>query len=188
MPFKNLGDKLKASREKRHVSRTEVSEAVEIDPKLLKRIEDGAERPSEDILELLISYLGIKDETADDLWSQAGYDYCDNCGHYHDPEQENSEKSQPQSMQVNATVMVIPPVPVEQRIIYSDGVNVAANSSGVTLNFSQGSGTPQAQTFSKVGMSRDQAYGLMRLLHKTLEASRPKLLPYPAEKKDEKTS
>lgn len=52
----------------------EVSGAVEIDEKRLKRIEAGIERPAEDILLLLISHFGVADREAVQLWELADYD------------------------------------------------------------------------------------------------------------------
>jgi len=66
---------------------------------------------------------------------------------------------------------------VDPRIIYSDGVQINANQNGVVLNFSQGSGTPQAMTTARIGMSREQAYAMLRVLNQALEGSRPRQLP-----------
>jgi hypothetical protein len=55
-PYKVLGEKLKSLRQKMHESVAEVSGAVEIDEQALLKIEQGQERPSEDILMLLINH------------------------------------------------------------------------------------------------------------------------------------
>ena len=160
-PFKSLGDKLKVIRQKLHESVAEVSGAVEIDEQALQRFEQGHERPSEDILMLLINHFGMKDDEAAGLWQLAGYDQPGRDQHVHnDP---------------NRTMVMI--MAVDPRIIYSDGVQVTANTSGVTLNFSQGVGTPQVMTTARIGMSREQAYGLLSTLQYTLNASRPRQLP-----------
>lgn len=164
LPFANLGTKLKTIRQKLHESVAEVSGAVEIDEQALQRIEQGHERPSEDILLLLINHFGMKDEEAAGLWQLAGYDQ----PHDHNHVNQGGENQ-------NRTMVMI--MAVDPRIIYSDGVQVVANSSGVVLNFAQGVGTPGQLTTARIGMSRDQAYGLLRTLEKTLEASKPKQLP-----------
>lgn len=166
LPYKSLGEQLRNIRQKRHESVAEVSGAVEIDEQLLKRIEQGSERPSEDILMLLISHFGMRDDDAAGLWEMAGYDYSPDD---HDHEQEPQTGGQSRTM-----VMIMA---VDPRVIYSDGVQVTANTNGVILGFSQGVGTPQAMTTAKVGMSREQAYGLLRVLQQTLEASKPRQLP-----------
>lgn len=166
LPFKTLGEKLKTIRQKLHESVAEVSGAVEIDEKALQRIEQGHERPSEDILLLLINHFGMHDDEAAGLWQLAGYDQ----PHDHDHMPGQSENQ-------NRTMVMI--MAVDPRIIYSDGVQVTANSSGVVLGFSQGVGTPNALTTARIGMSREQAYGLLRTLNQTLEASKPHQLPQP---------
>lgn len=161
-PFKTLGQKLKVIRQKLHESVSEVSGAVEIDEQLLARIEQGNERPSEDILLLLINHFCMQDDDAAVLWQLAGYD---------DHGDDRDERSEQQ----NRTMVMI--MAVDPRIIYSDGAQITANSSGVVLNFSQGMGTSQAMVTARVGMSREQAYGLLQTLQQTLQRSAPKQLP-----------
>ena len=175
LPFKNLGDKLKTIRQKLHESVAEVSGAVEIDEQTLQRIEQGKERPSEDILLLLINHFGMQDDDAAGLWQLAGYDQ---------PSDTNERSTTQHEGQSRTMVMIMA---VDPRIIYSDGVQVTANSNGVIFGFSQGVGTPQAITTAKIGMSREQAYSLLNVLQQTLEASKPRQLPSSIEKKDEQS-
>lgn len=174
LPYKNLGEKLKTIRQRSNESVAEVSGAVEIDEQMMRRIEQGFERPSEDILLLLINHFRMPDDDADTLWELAGYDPPDNQDDHEGHDHSHNDQSQ------NRTVLMI--MAVDPRVIYSDGVQVTANSSGVILGFSQGSGTPNALTTAKIGMSREQAYGLLRVLHQTLEASKPKQLPSSTQK------
>ena len=171
-PFKSLGDKLKTIRQKLHESVAEVSGAVEIDEQSLQRIEQGKERPTEDILMLLINHFGMQDDDAADLWQLAGYEDPSDEGHNHAPSQQDGQ---------NRTMVMI--MAVDPRVIYSDGAQVTANANGVILGFSQGVGTPGAITTAKVGMSREQAYALLNTLQKTLQASEPKKLPDPNQSK-----
>ena len=160
LPFKTLGEKLKTIRQKLHESMAEVSGAVEIDEQQLSRIEQGSERPTEDILLLLINHFGMQDDDAAKLWQLAGYDQ----PHDHD-----------HGDQQNRSMVMI--MAVDPRIIYSDGVQVTANNVGVVLNFSQGHGGSQPLTTARVGMSREQAYGLLKTLERTLQQSEPRQLP-----------
>jgi DNA-binding XRE family transcriptional regulator len=162
-PFKTLGEKLKTIRQKLHESVAEVSGAVEIEEQQLSRIEQGRERPTEDILLLLINHFGMQDDDAANLWQLAGYDHPHDHDHDHGPDQQN-----------RAMVMIMA---VDPRVIYSDGVQVTANNVGVVLNFSQNAGTPQPLTIARIGMSREQAYGLLQTLQRTLEQSKPRQLP-----------
>jgi transcriptional regulator with XRE-family HTH domain len=174
-PFKTLGDKLKTIRQKLHESVAEVSGAVEIDEQSLQRIEQGQERPSEDILLLLINHFGMRDDDAASLWQLAGYDQPSY-------DREDSHSGSHGDSQNRTMVMIMA---VDPRVIYSDGVQVTANSNGVIMGFSQGAGTPQAITTAKIGMSREQAYALLRVLQQTLEASQPRQLPSRTDQKDD---
>src|SRR5688572_20070355 len=129
LPFDQLGKQLKTIREKRRESMAEVSGAVEIDEQTLQRIEQGQERPSEDILMLLISHFGMHDDEAAGLWQLAGYD-----------QPMSGDDSEPTPN--NKTMVMI--MAVDPRVVYSDGVQIIANGSGVIVNFAQGTGTPQA--------------------------------------------
>ena len=163
-PFKTLGEKLKTIRQKLHESVAEVSGAVEIEEQLLSKIEQGHERPSEDILLLLINHFGMQDDDAAKLWQLAGYDQPHD--HEHGPSN-NTDASR--------TMVMI--MAVDPRVIYSDGAQATANNVGVVLNFSQNNGGQQPLTTARIGMSREQAYGLLKTLERTLEQSKPRQLP-----------
>lgn len=161
-PFKQLGDRLKTIRQKMHESVAEVSGAVEIDELTLQRIEQGQERPSEDILMLLISHFGMHDDEAAGLWQLAGYDQPRN--HDHDADDAATNR---------ATILLMA---VDPRIIYSDGVAVNANKNGVVIAFSQNNGSSAPLVTAKIGMSRDQAHVVIRALQDALEHSEPRRL------------
>lgn len=155
LPYESLGSQLRNLRERNRESMAEVSGAVEIEEKELSQIESGTERPSEDILLLLISHFAVEDDKAAELWQLAGYDRAQDDGHDHDA-------SQPTRSQ---TLMVM----IDPRVMYSDSVEVTANNKGVVLNFSQNAGQQgQPLTVSRIGMSRDQAKMVMGILHQAL--------------------
>jgi transcriptional regulator with XRE-family HTH domain len=160
-PYKKLGDRLKTIRQKLHESVSEVSGAVEIDELKLQRIEQGTERPSEDILMLLISHFGMREDEAAGLWQLAGYDQPRGDDHHSDG---NNDK---------ATILVMA---VDPRVIYSDGVQVDANKNGVVISFSQNNGSQGTLTTAKIGMSREQASSVIQALQHALEHSQPKRL------------
>lgn len=168
-PFKNLGERLKAIREKLHESVAEVSGAVEIEETILLKIEQGQLRPSEDILMLLINHFGMRDEDASNLWSLAGYEQ---------PRDTDAPgREHPEDLAAGRSTVLI--MAVDPRVIYSDGVQVTVNRSGIVLNFNQGGGTPQAITTARVGMSREQARNVLHILQKALDHSEPRQLPSP---------
>src|ERR1700760_3871302 len=72
-PFRTLGRQLKALRNRLNESIAEASGAVEIDAEALASYELGKSRPTEDVLLLLISHFGAKDDEAVRLWEMAGY-------------------------------------------------------------------------------------------------------------------
>ncbi len=157
-----------------HESVAEVSGAVEIDEQALLKIEQGQERPSEDILMLLINHFGLQDDDAAALWRLAGYEECDNPEHDHYQGRDEQQSAQEGQSRTMLMIMAVDP-----RVIYTDGAQVTANANGVIIGFMQGTGTPNALTVAKLGMSRTQAYSLLRTLAQTLEASKPKQLPKP---------
>lgn len=159
-PFEPLGDQLKKMRNKRRESLIEVSGAVEIEADQLSSYEQGAIRPSEDILLLLISYFGVKEDQATRLWELAGY----------------SSEGIPFSNSINddqgGVVSQVMVMPMDARIVYTDMVHVMVNNYGVVINFMQGSGpNNQPLAVSRIGMSKEHAYSLLEVLQKTLEQS-----------------
>lgn len=175
LPFKSLGERLKDLRQKLQESLADVSGAVEIDVPALQRIEQGSERPSEDILMLLINHFGMRDDEAAGLWQLAGYE---------PPKDEHDHDTAEDPAPNNRTAVLI--MAVDPRVIYSDRAQVHANASGVIMHFSQGAAdSSQALTTARIGMSRDQAKVVLRSLHMALEASEPRRLPAPKKSESE---
>lgn len=146
----------------------EVSGAVEIDVTQLSAIEQGAQRPSEDILLLLISHFGIKDEDATKLWDLANYDK---------PGLADTSDFMPDNSLAKQSVMLLP---LEAQIVYTDMVHVMVNNYGVVMNFMQGAGpNGQPLAVARVGMSKDHARSVLELLQQTLNQSETRTLPAP---------
>ncbi|HSW36875.1 MAG TPA: helix-turn-helix transcriptional regulator [Candidatus Saccharimonadales bacterium] len=168
-PFKTLGSHLKYLREQMNKSVVEVSEAVEINQSTLERIEAGLERPSEDILLLLISHFGMKDQEAVQLWEMAGYDGAA-------PDRIRPESSLPPNSK--SVVMLLA---LDVRTIYTDGVQINLNQAGVTMNFSQSTSQDQSMPVARLGMSYPQAQQVLRTLEQALlkwqYSQGPKRLP-----------
>lgn len=157
IPYEPLGSQLRRLRERNRESVAEVSGAVEIDEKELARIEAGNERPSEDILLLLISHFAVADDKAAELWQLAGYD-----------QPSDADEHEGRSTQAGGhtqTMMVM----LDPRVMYSDSVEVVTNRQGVVLNFSQNAGqSGQPLTVARIGMSETQAKLVMGILHQAL--------------------
>lgn len=167
-PFITLGRHLKYLREQLHESVAEVSGAVEIDEQSLQNIEAGQERPSEDILLLLITHYGLQDQQAVQLWELADYDA------------EAPEQIKPGADPMNGKSVVML-LALDTRTMYSDGVDIAVSSAGLILNFSQATGKAQSAPVAKVGMSVEQAAEVARTLQLALLKAKyqknPKALP-----------
>lgn len=161
IPFRPLGAKLRTLREKHHESVAEVCGAVEIDESLLERIESGHERPSEDILLLLISHFDVHDEHAAELWQLAGYDET----RVNDNDNHSSNMGPDRNDSRTQAMMIM----IDPRVMYTDNVEITANQQGVVINFGQtGATNSQSLTVSRIGMSYDQAKAIMGMLHQVL--------------------
>lgn len=154
-PYKNLGSQLRQVRQQRNETVVEASGAVEIEPDVLERIEDGAERPSEDILMLLISHFDLQEQEAVRLWESAGYEG-ESLGNGQPRIQEQLEKA--------AVVLLA----MDMRTVYSDGLVIDANNSGLTLNFTQQNTGGQPAPIARVGMSYEQAEQVLASLQAAL--------------------
>ena len=170
-PYQSLGNTLKRVREKCKETLAEVSGAVEIDVQTLEYIEAGHDRPSEDILLLLISHFGMREDEASELWDLAGYDQ----SVLPFPGISSQEDSVPKQ-----SIIILP---VDNRISYTDTVHVMVNNYGVVMNFMQGAGQAgQPMVVARLGMSREHAQSVLDLLKRTLEQSEQKSLPAPNNK------
>lgn len=150
-PFKDFGKRLKEIRERSHKSLLEVSGAVEHDPEYIQMLEEGIERPSEELLVLLVSHFELEESEAISLWKLAGY----------------GPNSQEGNNQHKVTSVYLP-LP-DAKIVYTDMVNVSANKFGVTINFLQGLGSDnQPMAVSRVGMSIEHAESFLRILTETI--------------------
>jgi DNA-binding XRE family transcriptional regulator len=178
-PYKVLGTRLKGMREKLHESVAEVSGAVEIDPDTLVDIERGERCPSEDVLLLLISYFNFQEEEAVQLWELAGYE---------EQDRTNGGSALPNTEETSVKPMVMLVQP-DNRIMYTDTVNVTINKHGVVMNFMQNPAIPDAQpaVIARMGMSREHAKSVLEVLQQTLAQTEPtqKSLPAPRKTTDE---
>ena len=121
---------------------------------------------------LLISHFGMKDDEAAGLWQLAGYE-----PPRHDHEHEHDENNR-------NTILVMA---VDPRVIYSDGAQVHANSNGVVMSFSQANGSPQGLVTAKIGMSREQARNVIRIMQDALNYSEPRQLNDKTSQPDEQS-
>ncbi|MBA3757420.1 helix-turn-helix transcriptional regulator [Candidatus Saccharibacteria bacterium] len=151
--FRPLGKRLKALRDLANETLAEASGAVEIDVKQLASYELGQAKPSEDVLLLLISHFGAKDDEAVRIWELAGY----------------GTSRVPLAHMANDASDIPPSVIGESHVLFTDVVDVIVNNYGVVMNFMQSSAPhkPPA-TVARVGMSREHAKSVLQILQATL--------------------
>ncbi|HEY1835383.1 MAG TPA: helix-turn-helix transcriptional regulator [Candidatus Saccharimonadales bacterium] len=178
-PYLSLGTHLRTMRQKLRESVAEVSGAVEIDTDELERFEQGVKLPSEDVLLLLISHFDIRDDEAVQLWELAGYDQHDMfCDHDH-------QQNVPPHMSKQPVLMVLG---LDARVVYTNGISVSADPSGVVMNFTQYVEPTQAAVpVARLGMNHEQAEKVLEALQQALLRDKytrgPKSLPAPNQSK-----
>mgnify|MGYP002336018595 CR=1 FL=1 len=168
-PFKTLGTRLKYLRERSRESLAEVSGAVEIDEDRLERIEQGVERPSEEILMLLLSHFNMQDSEAVQVWELADYD------------RRLGPDSGVNTDELFSGKPVVMLLAVDVRTQYTDGVDIVADKAGVTMAFTQQGGQGNTQPVARVGMSLEQAEAVAAALqHALLQVRFKRTLGLPA--------
>lgn len=179
-PYRRFGIYLRKLRESQQETVADVSGAVEVDVDMIKELELGRQQPEEDIVLLLISHFALQEDEALKFWQLAGYDQ-NKLPNSSASNQENIEDR----YQKHSAIMVMP---MDARIVYTDAVNVMVNNFGVVINFLQANENGKKPiVISRVGMSKEHAKSMLRVLKETLEKhDQPNLLKQP-ESKDEQT-
>jgi transcriptional regulator with XRE-family HTH domain len=150
-PYVKFGQVLHTLRRSYHVSKKELCGALEINEDYLHKLESGVEKPSEDLIEQMISHFALDDNLADNLWRLAGF---------------TNDKLE----DVIAHTAVLPLS--ELKVAYTDMVHVSVNNFGVVLNFMQNVGpNNQPVVVSRLGMSKEHAQSVVDVLARTLKAS-----------------
>lgn len=174
-PFFALGDLIRKLRSASMSTHEEVSGAIEIEVEHLKAIEQGTNRPSEEILLMLIAHLKASDEQAERLWQLAGYAGDPDIdefvsGNLEDSNEEMAENGLPPGLKQLPGVISMGISVADPRVVYTDLAKVEINDFGVIMNFHQLGGAPDAKPLAvaKVGMSREHAERIIKLLQTTL--------------------
>lgn len=154
-PYRSLGRQLKELRNRVNESLAEASGAVEIDAKELASFELGKLRPTEDVLLLLISHFGAKDDEAVKLWEMAGYGL----------------DKVPAAHMANEELRLQPVG--DNRVLFTDIVDIVVNKYGVIMNFMQTGPANSSQLVARVGMSREHAKSILQILQNTLDKTEP---------------
>jgi transcriptional regulator with XRE-family HTH domain len=148
--FRPLGRRLKTLRVKAQETLSDTSDAVEIDVKQLAAYELGQACPGEDILLLLISHFNVRENEALRLWQLAGYGLSGVTVQVVEANQSQKDKT-------------------DEPVLFTDTVDIIANNHGVVMNFMQTTGkASQPSMVAKVGMSREHAKNILRIMQITL--------------------
>lgn len=169
-PYKAFGAKIKHFREQWKQTVSEVSGTLEIDEVFLNDIESGKILPAENLLDMLINHFLLTEDQAEELRLLANI----------------QSESNPENMLGGIEDMLMKQIvmymPLDQKVVYTDGMNVTVNHHGVVLQFTQNlAGKNKPQTVSQVGMSREHAEKVIEVLQRTLKEhdgnQKPKFLP-----------
>lgn len=157
-PHYLLGYKIRNIREKNKETIEQVAGAVEIDKDLLVKFESGLKLPDEDILLLLISHFDLKNDEAKKVWQLAGYESL-------------VDNFNPELVDAPTQLPTIVIVPFDNKIIYSDLVQVSSNNYGLVLNFMQASldKNSKPQFVSRIGVSKEHATDIVKMLSEALK-------------------
>lgn len=146
-PYSALGRRLRVLRTDAKETLSDVAGAVEIEVRQLAAFEIGQSCPTQDVMLLLVSHFNVADEEAVKLWELAGYHL--------------EKKPTEQSTDDHKTHT--------DKIMFTDVVDVMVNNYGVVMNFMQSGGHKGApQPVARVGMSREHAKSVLKILQITL--------------------
>ena len=160
-PYRAFGAKIKHFRQQWKQSVSDVSGTLEIDEIFLKEIESGKVLPSENQLDMIINHFLLTSDQADELRGLARMQG--------DHQVAENLVGGVEDMLMKQLVMYMP---IEQKVIYTDGMNVTVNRHGVVLQFTQNTGAnvknKPNNVVCQVGMSREHAEKVVEVLKKTL--------------------
>lgn len=160
--YEEFGLKLKFYRSRHQESISQVAEAIDVDRTYLSKLENGHERPTEAMINLLTNHFALSIVEALELSLAAGYTGRTIAGetkevNMNDPNQTGAQKG----LEIK--------VPDNVQVLYSDSVWVTRSPWGVVFDFAQGMGpTNHQNVVSRIGMSIDHARALKDLLTKKI--------------------
>lgn len=162
IPYQKFGITLKKIRERANETVLDVSGAVETDENVITQLEAGTRQPTEDIVLLLISHFGLKEDDALRLWKLAGYD-----------QDKTGMSSYDSDDQTGANGVKAYVTAGDVRILYTDMVHVKSNKHGLVINFLQSLGADDhSMAVARVGMSHVHAESLLEVLKQTINATK----------------
>lgn len=162
--FIDLGKKLEEHRKSQHESITFVANSIKIDRTYISKLENGHERPSQEVLNKLISHYSLTGVEATRLWTLAGYREGMVAMERKEVNYMNGQNGS-QLVKGSQTVDLQIKVPEDKLILYTDSVIVTQGQFGIVFNFAQALGpTNQQMVVSRIGMSKEHAKALLKVL------------------------
>jgi DNA-binding XRE family transcriptional regulator len=171
--FEAFGARLKFLREQWQQSVRDVCNTLEIDEKTLNALEAGKALPSPEILDMLISHFLLTEDQAQDLRELL--------------EDQRDEEGLAGNIEDILSKQLVMLLPVDNRVVYTDSMQATVNESGVILQFMQQAGNGQNVPISRVGMSRQHAERVVKVIQETLkhhDQGNQKRLPSPDNKQN----
>lgn len=170
--YKDFGNKLREIRSRKGENITTSAKATNIDRSHLSKLENGHERPSIGVLNNLICHYSLSRAEAVMLSNLAGFFgeglIVEELGRKEDVKIEENKIPQTGNnlpaggVQVNMNGNI--------SILYTDSVFVTTNQYGLVFDFAQSMGpTNQQNIVARMGMSKEHARALLRVLQKKLE-------------------
>jgi transcriptional regulator with XRE-family HTH domain len=155
--FEAFGSRLKFLREQWQQSLRDVCNTLEIDEKTLRALESGKAIPSPEVLDMIISHFLLTEDQAQDLRDLL------------DDQKEDLEASLQGNIDDILSKQMVMFLPIDSRVIYTDSMQATVNENGVILQFMQQIGGSQPVPVSRVGMSRQHAEKMIKVLQDTLK-------------------
>jgi|SRR3989344_811078 len=171
---RELGKKIKSYRLLQKESITSASKTMGINRTYLSKLENGHIKPSLDVLNLLVKHYSLSQQESRLLSNLANHGggglMLENFERKEEPRMEEKIIPEPnlsQGVQVN--------VSDKTPVLYTDSVFVTSSQYGVVFDFAQNmASTKQQNIVARVGMSREHAEALLKVLHERLNKGEQK--------------
>lgn len=168
-----FGQKIKAYRETKGESITKVAVAINKDRTYISKLENGHERPSELVLNRLISHFSLSTAEAAELSVLSGYKGSSVVVDKKERKEvtEMADINAPTGEKLPENAKQIQVDAGRTPILYTDSVFVTSSQWGIVFDFAQNVGPTNQQTVvARLGMSKEHAKALLDVLRKRLEA------------------
>lgn len=176
--YEGLGKELRALRSKSLLNITVAAKAIGIDRSHLSKLENGHERPSIEVLNNIIRHYSLSRDEAFHLSTLAGYRQGLVVEEQGGKGGINMNDNPSAPVQGENKVGLQVNMPNNLAVLYTDSVFLTTNDYGIIFDFAQSVGpTNQQNVISRLGMSKDHAKALLKVLAEKLgEDVRPKSL------------